>query len=84
MLRQKTFLDIGKEKEYMIIEKLSEILLKQMWDSNRTIEEMARICDISTRKYCEIIYKEKKGLRLSTLLSVCENAGISYSDVFNF
>lgn len=84
MLRQKTFFDIAKEREYMIIEKLSEILLKQMWESDRTIEEMARICDISTRKYCEIIYKEEKGLRLSTLLSICENAGINYSDIFNF
>lgn len=72
----------AKEKEKMIIGSLSEILMKKMWEWDLTVEEMARRCDVSTRKFCEIIYKENKGLRLLTLVTICENANIDYADIF--
>lgn len=72
----------NKEKERKVIGNLSEILMGKMWEWDLTIDEMARRCDISTRKFCEIIYREPKGLRLLTLVTICENADIEYEDVF--
>lgn len=47
------------------------------------VDEMARRCDVSTRKFCEIIYKEPKWLRFSTLRAISDNIGISIGDLIS-
>lgn len=65
-----------------IIEKLSDIILDEMGKEDLTIAEMANKCKISKRKLCDIIYKEDKGLYVETLMTICENLSIDYSDIF--
>lgn len=73
------YIDVQQD---IFIKNLSLSLLFEMEAKNLTVDEMARKCDISARKLCEIIYREKKGLRLSTILKI-KNAGIDIFSLFN-
>lgn len=68
----------------IVIKNLSDILLEKMGENELTTKEMAKKCGISHRKFCEIIYREKKGMNLDTLITVCENTGVSSSDILWF
>lgn len=70
------------EKTRKVIAQLSGILLDEMGKEEYTIAEMAKKCGISERKLCDIIYKKDKGLMLETLMDICENAEIKYSEIF--
>lgn len=61
------------------IKNLSENLFYIMRQKNFTIKQMSIECDVSLRKMCEIIYREDKGLRLSTLESISDRIGIPIS-----
>lgn len=69
------------ERTERVIERLSDILLDEMGKDDLTIKEMAAKCGISKRKLCEIIYKEKKGLLVETLLTICDNLDIDCADI---
>lgn len=64
-----------------VIAKLSDIILDEMGRDELTIEEMAERCGISKRKLCDIIYKEKKGLLVETLLTICDNLKIDCAEI---
>lgn len=68
-------------KTERVIERLSDILLGEMGKEELTISEMAVKCGISKRKLCNIIYKEKKGLLVETLLTICENMNIDCVEI---
>lgn len=61
------------------IKNLSDNLFYIMCQKGFTIKEMSIECDISTRKICEIIYGEDKGIRLSTLENISDRVGIPIS-----
>lgn len=71
------------ENTEKVIARLSSILLDEMGKEDLTIDEMVDRCGVSKRKFCEIIYKEHKGLYMETFLTICENLHIKYSDIFD-
>lgn len=64
-----------------VIARLSDILLDEMGKEELTISEMAVKCGVSKRKLCNIIYREKKGLMVETLLTICENLNIDCAEI---
>lgn len=64
-----------------VIARLSDILLDEMGREELTIGEMAVRCGISKRKLGEIIYREKKGLLLEILLTICESLKIDCAEI---
>lgn len=69
------------ERTERVIAKLSDILLDEMGKDELTISEMAQKCGISKRKLCNIIYREKKGLLVETLLIICERLEIDCAEI---
>lgn len=74
-----------KESE-KVINKLSEILLYEMGKDELTNSQMAKKCGISKRKLEEIIYRENKGLRIETLVTICRNIDekFDYNRIFHY
>lgn len=47
-----------------------------------TMMDFSLRCGISYKCLCDIIYKETKSIDCKTLIKICENSNISYSDLF--
>lgn len=60
---------------------LRDKLLYIMGAEDYSLREMSVQCGISKRKLCEIIYAEKKGIRLDTLVRISENLGMSVPEL---
>ena len=63
---------------------LRELILQKMEEKNYTNRDMSIICDVSMRRFVDIKNGKVTNIDLSTLVKICEGAGISYIDVFEF
>lgn len=68
----------------IVISHLSEILLYKMGQDELTLDEMAKKCEISKRKLCQVVNKEKRGITMETFVKICKNIQIDYSEIFDF
>lgn len=68
----------------IVISHLSEILLYKMGQYELTLDEMAKKCEISKRKLCQVVNKEKRGITMETFVKICKNIQIDYSEIFDF
>ena len=71
-------------KQEIALKNLSNALIMEQARLNLTNIEMSLRCDLSFRNYCRIIYGENKSVKIETLISICENTDITYSDIFAF
>lgn len=72
------------EETRMIIKNISNAILYEMGEEEITISLMAEKCNVSKRTICGIVGGRKKGLTLNTIVKICNNTNIKYSDIFNF
>lgn len=57
-------------------------LIKKMNENNWNITQLAIICDCSYHNMCNIVNGNFHDINFSTFVKICENANISYKDVF--
>ena len=57
-------------------------LIKKMNENNWTITQLAIICDCSYHGMCNIVNGNVNDINFSTFIKICENANISYEDIF--
>lgn len=60
------------------------MVIKRIDEMNCTIEEFSIICDISSREISNIKNRTAKDIKFNTFVKLCENAGISYIDIFGY
>lgn len=61
---------------------LREELLKKMGEENITLTELSIRCDVSCRRMSDIVNGEARNISFSTFVSICENADLSYINIF--
>ena len=64
-----------------LIKRLSLLILLKMEEKHLTMEELAIQCDMTYRGLQKIVYLEVNDIKLSTFISICQNADIDYSIV---
>lgn len=57
-------------------------LIKKMNENNWSITQLAIICDCSYHGMCNIVNGNVNDINFSTFIKICENANISYEDIF--
>lgn len=57
-------------------------LIKKMNENNWNITQLAIICDCSYHGMCNIVNGNVNDINFSTFIKICENANISYEDIF--
>lgn len=57
-------------------------LIKKMNENNWNITQLAIICDCSYHGMCNIVNGNMHDINFSTFIKICENAKISYEDIF--
>lgn len=57
-------------------------LIKKMNENNWSITQLAIICDCSYHGMCNIVNGNMHDINFSTFIKICENANISYEDIF--
>lgn len=57
-------------------------LIKKMNENNWNITQLAIICDCSYHGMCNIVNGNVNDINFSTFIKICENAKISYEDIF--
>ena len=57
-------------------------LIKKMNENNWSITQLAIICDCSYHGMCNIVNGSVNDINFSTFIKICENANISYEDIF--
>lgn len=65
------------------LNRLSELVLKELGERNCSGVFFADICDISRNELNAIVNKKKKDIKLSTIKKICENSSITYADIFD-
>lgn len=80
-----SFRVLGCMKQDMTVETIMENLrneiLKTLEAKNITYLEFSLMCDISYENLCKIISGKNHDIKLSTLLKICSEAGISYEKI---
>lgn len=64
------------------LSKFRKNLIKKMNENNWNITQLAIICDCSYHGMCSIVNGNFHDINFSTFVKICENAHISYNDVF--
>lgn len=62
--------------------RLADLILLEIQKRNCSISYFADICGISKNEVGNITTRKKKDIYVSTLLKICENSDIKFSDVF--
>lgn len=62
---------------------LRDLVLEKMGEGNYTIMEFSVKCDVSYQELCNIKNGKSHNPMFETVVKICENAGISYADVFD-
>lgn len=63
--------------------RLREELIKKMNQKNCSIKDFSIACDVSYHSMRNIVNGISNDMKLSTFLKLCENANISYAEIFN-
>lgn len=70
----------------MNLEKFMDNLIQEIRNEmnkrNCSMSDFSFLCKISYECLCDIIYKRTKNPKISTIINICENSGISYSKIF--
>lgn len=64
------------------LKNLRNELLKKMEENDLNITQLSIICDISYHGMCNIVNGTSNDINLATFEKICENADISYADIF--
>lgn len=65
------------------LSKFRKNLIKKMNENNWNITQLAIICDCSYHGMCNIVNGNVSDINFSTFVKICENAHISYADIFD-
>lgn len=65
------------------LSRLSNELVKKMNENNWSITQLSIICNISYHGMYNIVNQNVSDINLSTFIKICENAHISYADIFD-
>lgn len=68
-------------KEYL--KRLSELILFEIGIKNQSYVCFAELCGLSRNEISDIINLKKRDIRLSTIVSICENSDIRIEDIFS-
>lgn len=74
------FRAIGKMDE--ILERFSVLILREMEKNNQSCLQFSELCGVGRNIVSNIINGKKKDVKLSTIISICENSDIKLEDVF--
>lgn len=66
----------------MVLKNLRDELWKVINSRDMNLTEFSVYCGISYENLHQILNSKKKDMQLSTLISICENANISYAEIF--
>ena len=76
------YMDVYDEmKEYL--KRLSELILFEIGIKNQSYVCFAELCGLSRNEISDIINLKKRDIRLSTIVSICENSDIRIEDIFS-
>lgn len=67
-------------KKYL--DRLADLILKEVEQNNYTYSYYADICDISRNVLNEIISGKTSGLRMSTIKKICDSSSFNIEDIF--
>lgn len=63
--------------------RLSNELVKKMNENSWSIAQLSIICNVSYHGMYNIVNQNVSDINLSTFIKICENAHISYADIFD-
>lgn len=66
-----------------ILGNLQKEMYRCISKNNYTLIQFSVICEISYDSLCKIIYGKRKDIHISTLLKICDNAGIDILNVLD-
>lgn len=70
----------------MSVEKFMDNLRQEIRNElnkrNCSMSDFAFLCDISYECLCGIMHRRTLNPKISTIVNICENSGISYSKIF--
>ena len=64
------------------LSRLSSELIKKMDENRWSIAQLSAMCHISYHGMCNIVNGNVNDINFSTFVKICENANISYEDIF--
>lgn len=70
-------------KTEKVLENLKIEIYRQISKNNYSLKRFAIICEISYENLLDILYGKRSDIRLSTLLKICDNAGIDILNVLD-
>lgn len=65
------------------LSRLSSELIQKMDDNHWSIAQMSAMCHISYHGMCNIVNGNVNDINFSTFIKICENAHISYANIFD-
>ena len=63
--------------------RLSNQLIRKMDENRWSIAQLSAMCHISYHGMCNIVNGNVNDINFSTFIKICENAHISYADIFD-
>ena len=66
-----------------ILNRLSQLILTEMERNNQSCVQFSELCGVGRNIVGDIINGKKKDVKLSTIMSICENSNICLSDIFS-
>lgn len=81
-LLQTDTLKCAEKQMNEFMNRLADLILIEIQKRNCSIACFADICGISKNEVGNITTRKKKDIYVSTLLKICENSDIKFSDVF--
>lgn len=64
------------------LSRLSSELIRKMDENRWSIAQLSAMCHISYHGMCNIVNGNVNDINFSTFIKICENANISYEDIF--
>lgn len=65
------------------LSRLSNELIHKMNENHWSIAQLSAMCHVSYHGMCNIVNGNVNDINFSTFIKICENAHISYADIFD-